>query len=87
MDGPSTPPGALPPTREQGLPPCANNPHCADGKCQARLSQSLTAPNTDGHTPELSRAGTQVRRPKEQPSGARGTFMTINWETNHRTKC
>lgn len=54
-------PGPLLPARERGPLSVAHPPHCADRKPQARLSTGPPwAPNTEGHTPELSRAGTQV---------------------------
>lgn len=43
-----------------------NIPHYADRKSQGKLSpKALVAPNTNGHTLEFSRAGTQVRGDKQ----------------------
>lgn len=53
----------------------ANILHCADRKCQARLSPKPCCPQT-----LLNSAGQEHRwgHPDRQPSRAHGTFITIN---------
>lgn len=85
MDGLSAPPGALLPAREQGLPQCYQSPSLC--RQEARLSRSPWWHQTS-IAPLANSAGQEYRweGPDKQPSGAHGTFTTINWVSKDLTK-